>query len=51
MPDATDAASNELQIHRGLQRVYFDRSAVCDIDGRAGKFGLNEGDTSAPEED
>ena len=26
------------QIHRGLQGVYFDRSRVCDIDGRAGEL-------------
>ena len=38
MPDATDATANEPQIHRGLQGVYFDRSAVCDIDGRAGEL-------------
>src|SRR5215210_3677879 len=24
------------RIHRGLKGVYFDRSKVCDIDGRAG---------------
>src|SRR5215210_433255 len=24
------------RIHRGLKGVYFDRSRVCDIDGRAG---------------
>ena len=34
MSDATD----EVQIHRGLQGVYFDRSEVCDIDGRAGEL-------------
>src|SRR5688572_26498535 len=28
--------SDEIQVHRGLTGVYFDRSAVCDIDGRAG---------------
>lgn len=33
MADAPD-----VQIHRGLQGVYFDRSAVCDIDGRAGEL-------------
>jgi 2-methylcitrate synthase len=26
------------EIHRGLKGVYFDRSAVCDIDGRAGEL-------------
>ncbi len=25
-------------IHRGLRGVHFDRSAICDIDGRAGKL-------------
>lgn len=34
MPDA----NGDTQIHRGLQGVYFDRSAVCDIDGRAGEL-------------
>ncbi|MGE3960306.1 MAG: citrate/2-methylcitrate synthase [Dehalococcoidia bacterium] len=34
MPDAT----TDVQIHRGLQGVYFDRSEVCDIDGRAGEL-------------
>jgi citrate synthase len=29
---------DDVSIHRGLQGVYFDRSAVCDIDGRAGEL-------------
>ncbi|MDP2326711.1 MAG: citrate/2-methylcitrate synthase [Dehalococcoidia bacterium] len=33
---ADDAA--EIQVHRGLNGVYFDRSAVCSIDGRAGEL-------------
>jgi citrate synthase len=37
-----DASKNddttEVKIHRGLQGVYFDRSAVGDIDGREGKL-------------
>ena len=28
----------KVQIHRGLNGVYFDRSRVCDIDGRAGEL-------------
>jgi citrate synthase len=28
----------KVQIHRGLKGVYFDRSRVCDIDGRAGEL-------------
>jgi citrate synthase len=28
----------KLQIHRGLNGVYFDRSRVCDIDGKAGEL-------------
>jgi len=28
----------KVQIHRGLNGVYFDRSAVCDIDGKAGEL-------------
>lgn len=28
----------KVQIHRGLKGVYFDRSSVCDIDGRAGEL-------------
>jgi citrate synthase len=35
----TDSATDEkIQIHRGLKGVYFDRSKVCDIDGRAGQL-------------
>ncbi|WP_440997873.1 citrate/2-methylcitrate synthase [Arhodomonas sp. SL1] len=26
------------RIHRGLKEVYFDRSRICDIDGRAGRL-------------
>src|SRR5258706_16174328 len=28
----------KIQIHRGLKGVHFDRSRVCDIDGRAGSL-------------
>ena len=28
----------KIQIHRGLNGVYFDRSRVCDIDGKAGEL-------------
>jgi citrate synthase len=28
----------KVQIHRGLSGVYFDRSRVCDIDGKAGEL-------------
>ncbi|HSN21361.1 MAG TPA: citrate/2-methylcitrate synthase [Usitatibacter sp.] len=34
--DAETEAGNKVEIHRGLKGVYFDRSRVCDIDGRAG---------------
>ncbi len=37
-PNATTPAADDVKIHRGLQGVYFDRSAVCDIDGRAGEL-------------
>jgi len=30
--------SEKIDIHRGLKGVYFDRSAVCFIDGRAGEL-------------
>jgi citrate synthase len=30
--------SAEVEIHRGLKGVYFDRSRVCHIDGRAGEL-------------
>jgi citrate synthase len=33
-----DAADEQIQIHRGLNGVYFDRSDVCFIDGRAGEL-------------
>ena len=29
---------NKVEIHRGLKGVYFDRSRVCDIDGRGGQL-------------
>ena len=29
---------NGIEIHRGLNGVYFDRSTTCFIDGRAGKL-------------
>ena len=29
---------DKVEIHRGLKGVYFDRSRVCDIDGRAGEL-------------
>jgi citrate synthase len=44
MSDMAEANGNcngegeQIQIHRGLTGVYFDRSAVCDIDGRAGEL-------------
>ena len=31
-------STDEIQIHRGLNGVYFDRSETCFIDGRAGKL-------------
>ena len=30
--------TEKIDIHRGLKGVYFDRSAVCFIDGRAGEL-------------
>lgn len=30
--------AQKVEIHRGLKGVYFDRSRVCDIDGRAGEL-------------
>ena len=30
--------TEKIDIHRGLKGVYFDRSKVCDIDGRAGEL-------------
>src|SRR6187549_742043 len=37
MTDMEEEIKKE-QIHRGLKGVNFDRSAVCDIDGRAGEL-------------
>jgi citrate synthase len=34
--EAEARVENKVEIHRGLKGVYFDRSRVCDIDGRAG---------------
>jgi citrate synthase len=34
MPESAEP----IEIHRGLKGVYFERSAVCDIDGRAGEL-------------
>lgn len=36
--DAGTKAESKVDIHRGLKGVYFDRSKVCDIDGRAGEL-------------
>jgi citrate synthase len=33
-----DDTTQKTEIHRGLKGVYFDRSAVCFIDGRAGEL-------------
>ena len=33
-----EETTEKVQIHRGLKGVYFDRSRVCDIDGRAGEL-------------
>ncbi|MCI3950993.1 MAG: uncharacterized protein K0R53_490 [Burkholderiales bacterium] len=33
-----DESDEKIQIHRGLKGVYFDRSRVCYIDGRAGEL-------------
>jgi citrate synthase len=33
-----DDATEKVEIHRGLKGVYFDRSRVCHIDGRAGEL-------------
>src|SRR3954466_10735820 len=35
-PMSEDA--EKIEIHRGLKGVYFDRSPVCHIDGRAGEL-------------
>jgi len=34
----TETTEAKVSIHRGLKGVYFDRSRVCDIDGRAGEL-------------
>jgi citrate synthase len=34
--EAEAKVESKVEIHRGLKGVYFDRSRVCDIDGRAG---------------
>ena len=31
-------STEKIEIHRGLKGVYFDRSQVCAIDGRAGEL-------------
>ena len=36
--EAETQAEQKIDIHRGLKGVYFDRSRVCDIDGRAGQL-------------
>ena len=33
-----DETTEKIEIHRGLKGVYFDRSRVCYIDGRAGEL-------------
>ena len=33
-----EAQENKIDVHRGLKGVYFDRSRVCYIDGRAGEL-------------
>ena len=40
MADADDQAANAApaRVHRGLKDVYFDRSGISDIDGRAGEL-------------
>lgn len=35
---STEVEEEKARIHRGLKGVYFDRSGVCDIDGRAGEL-------------
>lgn len=35
---STEVEEEKARIHRGLRGVYFDRSGVCDIDGRAGEL-------------
>jgi citrate synthase len=34
----SETKPEKIEIHRGLKGVYFDRSRVCDIDGRAGEL-------------
>ena len=34
----SETQTEKIEIHRGLKGVYFDRSRVCDIDGRAGEL-------------
>ena len=36
--EAETQSEQKIDIHRGLKGVYFDRSRVCDIDGRAGEL-------------
>jgi len=36
--EAEAKGEGRVEIHRGLKGVYFDRSRVCDIDGRAGEL-------------
>ncbi len=36
--DTDTKTETRTEIHRGLKGVYFDRSRVCDIDGRAGEL-------------
>ena len=31
-------SQDKVEVHRGLKGVYFDRSRVCYIDGRAGEL-------------
>src|SRR3954468_13497965 len=38
MTEETEKITEKIDIHRGLKGVYFDRSAVCYIDGRAGEL-------------
>jgi citrate synthase len=34
----SETQTEKIEIHRGLKGVYFERSRVCDIDGRAGEL-------------
>ena len=38
LPAAMSEETEKIDLHRGLKGVYFDRSRVCDIDGRAGEL-------------